>query len=80
MAFRSLAKGSMVVWNFSTALEMTVASPDNQTVRFQTSDGEKKRPVNICRFGAIQYGSESHRVRNREPVIMIMWEGAGRFR
>lgn len=25
----------MVVWDFSTALEMTVASPDNQTVRLQ---------------------------------------------
>lgn len=32
----------MAVWDFSTALEMTVASPDNQTVRFQTSDGGKE--------------------------------------
>lgn len=30
MAFRSLAKGGMVVWDFSTALEMMMASPDNQ--------------------------------------------------
>lgn len=52
VAFRSLAKGSMVEWDFSTALEMTVASPDNQKVRFRTSDGEKKRLVNICLYAA----------------------------
>lgn len=46
--------------DFSTAIEMTMASPDNQPVRFQNSDGEKKRAVNICRLGAIQYGSERH--------------------
>ena len=58
------------------ALEMTGGLC--QTVRHQTLDGEKKRPVNICRFGAIQYGSERHRVRNREPVNIH--EGAGSFR
>ena len=73
-----LVAGGMAVGDFSTALEMTVSSPDNQPVRFQTSDGEKKRPVNICCLGAIQYGSERHRVHNREPVNMR--EGAGSFR
>ena len=36
----------MVLGDFSTALEMTVASPDSQTIRFQTSDF--RRALRAC--------------------------------
>lgn len=72
VAYASLTVSSIVLGDFSTALEMTEASPDNQTVRqsdFRLQTGDAVRTVSSTCGGSHDGGGFPSCARNNSSAL-----------